>query len=285
MRRALAGALAVLAVSGGLPAAQAQHSEGGGHLVSIGFGDFVPSHLDVLAGDRVTWRNDSVRQHTVTANDESWDSGRLGAGVTFRRRFDQPGPVPYYCRLHAIAASLDVHRVLLDESLESAGPGRPRSLGGRAAADPRTEVRIEADTGAGFATAAIATVEADGAFNLEVRPSVTTRYRAVLGSEASPPVTMVVLDRRVSVSASRRGRRTIVSAHVTPPSPGASAVLQLRLAHRFGWWPVERARLNRSSSVRFVIPRGRRHRARVVLTLRDGATITALSRVFAVGRR
>jgi plastocyanin len=286
MKRALVGVLAVLAVSGTLPAAQAQHFEsGGGHIVSIGFGDFVPSHLDVLAGDTVTWRNDSVRQHTVTANDESWDSGRLGVGVTFRRRFDQPGPVPYYCRLHAIAASLDVHRVLLDESPEGGGPGRPRALSGRAAAVQGTEVRIEADTGAGFAAAATATVEAYGAFNLEVRPSVTTRYRAVLGSEASPPVTMLVLDRRVSVSARPRGRRTAVSAHVTPASPGASAVLQLRLAHRFGWWPVKRARLNRSSSVRFVIPRGRRHKARVVLTLPDGATITAVSRAFRVGRK
>jgi hypothetical protein len=45
------------------------------------------------------------------------------------------------------------------------------------------------------------------------------------------------------------------------------------------------ARLNRSSRVRFSIPRGRRHRARVVLTLPDGATVTAESRPFFVGRR
>jgi hypothetical protein len=82
-----------------------------------------------------------------------------------------------------------------------------------------------------------------------------------------------------------RGRRTLISARVTPSSPGVSAVLQLRLAHRFGWWPVARAHLNRSSRVRFAIPRGRPHRTRVILTLADGATITATSRTFRVGRR
>jgi plastocyanin len=285
MRRALAAALTVLAASGAVAVAQSPHTEGAGHKVSIGFGDFVPSHFDVLAGDTVTWRNDSVRQHTVTANDESWDSGRLGARAVFRRRFDEPGPVPYYCRLHAIAASLDVHRVLLDEPHDSAGPGRPRDLSGRAAAEQGADVQIEADSGAGFVSAGTATVESDGAFHLEVSPRATTSYRAVLGSEASPPVTILVLDRRVSVTARPRGRQTLVRARVTPPSRGVSAVLQLRLAHRFGWWPVARAHLNRSSRVRFAIARGRRHRARVVLTLPDGATITAASRVFRVGRR
>lgn len=285
MKRALACALTALAASAALAAAQEPHHEGGGHTVSIGFGDFVPSHLDVLAGDTVTWRNDSVRQHTVTANDESWDSGRLGARALFRRRFDEPGPIDYYCRLHAIAATLDVHSILLDESPDAAGPGRLRDLSGRAAVEPGSEVHVEADTGSGFVHAATATVELDGTFHLEIRPRVTTTYRAMLGSEPSPPVTFVVLDRRVSVSARARGRRTLVSARVTPSSPGVSAVLQLRLAHRFGWWPVARTHVSRGSRARFTIARGRRHKARVVLTLPDGATITAVSPTFSVGRR
>ena len=194
----------------------------------------------------------------------------------FRRRFDEPGRVGYYCRLHVIAASLDVHRILLDESPDAAGPGRARDLTGRAAAEPGTEVEVEADTGSGFVHAAMATVETDGVFHIGITPRVTTTYRAVLGSEASPPVTFVVLDRRVSVSARARGRRTVVRARVTPPSPHASVVLQLRLAHRFGWWPVARTHLDHSSRARFAIARGRRHKARVVLTLPDGATVTRL---------
>jgi plastocyanin len=284
MMRAAAIVLLILAASGGLAVAQTPHREGGGHTVSIGFADFAPSHLDVLMGETVTWRNDSVRQHTVTARDESWDSGRLGARAVFRRRFDRPGRVDYFCRLHVLPASLDVHSVLLDESPSPSGPGRPRDLSGRAAAEAGTEVQIEADTGSGFLPAATVSIESDGVFHREISPRVTTRYRAVLGSEASPPVTVVVLDRRVTASAQRWGRRTLVSAEVTPPSPGVSAVLQLRLAHRFGWWPVARTHLNRDSRVRFSIPRGRRHKARVVLTLPDGATVTAASRTFWVGR-
>jgi plastocyanin len=285
MKRAAAGVVLALASSGALAVAQTPHPGGGGHAVSIGFSDFRPPQLDVLVGDTVTWRNDSVRQHTVTANDESWDSGRLGPRAVFRRRFDQPGRVGYFCRLHVLPASLDVHNVLLDESPSPGGPGRPRELSGRAAAEAGTEVQIEADTGAAFVPLATVTTESDGAFHHEISPRVTTRYRALLGSEASPPVTIVVLDRRVTVSARPQGRRTLVSARVTPSSPGVSAVLQLRLAHRFGWWPVARANLNRSSRVRFSIRRGRRHTARVILTLADGATITAVSRTFWVGRR
>jgi plastocyanin len=284
MRWAAAGVVLVLAAWGGLAAAQSPHREGGGHAVSIGFADFAPSHLDVLVGETVTWRNDSVRQHTVTARDESWDSGRLGARAVFRRSFDRPGRVDYFCRLHVLPASLDVYSVLLAESPSPGGPGRPRDLSGRAAAESGTEVQIEADTGTGFLPAATVSVDSDGAFHREITPRVTTRYRAVLGSEASPPVTVVVLDRRVTASARTRGRRTLVSAAVTPPSPGVSAVLQLRLAHRFGWWRVARTHLNRDSRVRFSIPRGRRHKARVVLTLPDGATVTAASRTFWVGR-
>jgi plastocyanin len=284
MRRAAALALIALVSSGALAMAQAPHQEGGGQEVSIGFADFSPSHLDVLVGETVTWRNDSVRQHTVTARDESWDSGRLGARAVFRRRFEQPGEVSYFCRLHVIPGSLDVHSVLLDESPSPSGPGRPRALSGRAAAEQGTELRIEADTGAGFVPEATVAAESGGGFHLDISPRVTTRYRAVLGSEASPPVTIVVLDRQVAVSIRPRGRRTLVSARVTPASPGVSAVLQLRLAHRFGWWPVARARLDRNSLVRFAIPRGRPHKARVVLTLADGATITAASRTFRVGR-
>ena len=253
--------------------------------MSIGFADFFPSHLDVLVGDTVTWRNDSVRQHTVTANDESWDSGRLGARAVFRRRFDQAGTgwlllPPARDPRQSRRAQRPARRVAQPRR---AGPAARAERPGRLGAG--TEVRIEADTGAGFVPEATVTAELGGRFHLDISPRVITRYRAVLGSEASPPITIVVLDRRVAVSFRPRGRRTMVSARVTPASPGVSAVLQLRLAHRFGWWPVARAHLDRSSRVRFAIPRGRPHRARVILTLADGATITAASRTFRVGRR
>lgn len=278
MRHA-AAVLAVAALtSAGAPAtAVAQH---GGHesAVSIGFGDFVPQHLDVLSGDTVMWTNDSVRTHTVTALDESWDSGRLTPGGAFARRFDVTGHVDYFCRLHVIRGSLDVHTVLLEPSPAASGPGRPRELSGRAAVDQGTPISIEADSGDGFVPVETLQAEQDGSFHTEIAPRTTTRYRARVASEVSPPVTIVVLDRRVAVSVHRRGRRTVITAGVTPPSPGVMAVLQLRLAHHFGWWPVQRERLNRASRARFVLRRRPHAPARVVLTLPDGATVTAVSR-------
>ena len=101
--------------------------------MAIGFADFMPGHLDVLVGDTVTWTNVSVRTHTVTALDDSWDSGRISASGIFRRRFDAPGHVDYYCRLHVIPGELDVHTVLLDPRRAPVRPGRPRKLSGRAA--------------------------------------------------------------------------------------------------------------------------------------------------------
>jgi hypothetical protein len=74
-----------------------------------------------------------------------------------------------------------------------------------------------------------------------------------------------------------------VSATIAPASPGASAVLLLRLRDRFGWWPIARTRLNARSQARFTLRLGHRVPARVVLTLKDGATQLAASRIFHVG--
>src|SRR3954449_8640208 len=58
--------------------------------------------VDVLAGDTVTWRNDSVRPHTVAAADGSFASERLTASGSFSHRFDAAGVVAYYCPIHPI---------------------------------------------------------------------------------------------------------------------------------------------------------------------------------------
>jgi hypothetical protein len=62
-----------------------------------------------------------------------------------------------------------------------------------------------------------------------------------------------------------------------PASPGQTVVLQLLLRHRFGWWPVRRAKLDERSRARFVFPLRHAPSARVLLTLPDGATRLASS--------
>jgi hypothetical protein len=119
-------------------------------------------------------------------------------------------------------------------------------------------------------------------FVARVSSTVTAQYRAVAGGDTSPPVTVLVVDRRVSVHA----HHGVVRARVRPASRGATVVLELHLRNRFGWWPVSWHRLDRHSRTRFVV-RGVRHRvrARVLLTLSDGATELARSRVVHVRSR
>ncbi|HYF28472.1 MAG TPA: hypothetical protein VD931_22205 [Baekduia sp.] len=253
--------------------------------VSIGFSVFSPAHADVLVGDTVRWTNDSVRVHTVTARDESFDSGRIPQGDVYQRRFEVPGVVPYFCRLHPIPGEVEAHRLLLEDPGPAGGSGRARVLRGRAALTAGTPVALEADSGAGFAPVATAAAGEHGDVRFDVAPRRTTAYRLTAGGEASRPRTVEVLDRRVAVSTTRGRRRTVVRAAVAPAAPGTDVVLQVRLPERFGWWPVARARLDRDSKARWRIPAGRRRSARVVLTARDGASVLATSRTFFVGRR
>jgi hypothetical protein len=109
--------------------------------------------------------------------------------------------------------------------------------------------------------------------------------RAVAAGQVSPPQPLRVLDRRVTLTASRAHGKDTVAIRVTPPDPGARVVLSLAIPERFGWWPVRSATLDARSEARLVL-RTRRHlRARVVLTLPDGATALARSRIFHVGSR
>jgi plastocyanin len=272
-------ALLLLAASAAEAAMEHDHGNAGSADVSIEYASYKPRRLDVLMGDTVTWTNTSVRAHTVTAEDQSFDSGRVNGGERFVRTFDATGAYPYYCRLHpTIRGEVDAHELLLDPQPETAAPGRSYELSGRAALSEGTEVSIEGDSGSGFGQVASAQVGTDGSFSAMVTPTRTTRYRAVSGSESSPPVELLVIDHRVRAVGVRHGRAVVVGATVSPAAHGQTAVLEVRSRERFGWWPTRRARLNQHSSVRFVLHTARRVRARVVLTRSDGATVLAQSR-------
>ena len=283
---------AALAVLGG-PAATAamdDHMHGATDTsdatVSIQFVAYTPPKIDVLTGDTVRWNNGSVRVHTVNAQDGSWASPRIVIDDSFSHRFDTPGTVAYYCNLHPVMrGEVDVHNVLLTAPSEPGAPGRPYVFNGRSALPAGSAVSLEADSGSGFQPAGNATVEADGTFTTEVVPKTSATYRAVVAGESSPAVQLLVLDRKVAVTAGGRGRGVQVTARVAPASHGAPVVLQLRLPQHFGWWPVARAKLDHASKARFSLRLRHRYPARVVLTLRDGATAMAVSRTVHVGPR
>jgi plastocyanin len=271
--------------------AQEEHMHGGADdqaaaTVPILFAAFGTPRVDVLTGDTVRWMNTSIRVHTVTADDGTWGSARLPGQDMFTHRFDAVGTAAYYCMLHPfMRGEVDVHNVLLAAPTEPGAPGRSYVLHGRSSAPSGTDVAIEADAGSGFQPAGHTTVDADGTFTTQIEATTTASYRAVVGDEASPAVQLLVLDRKITASAGGKGHGVTVSAHVAPASKGAPVVLQLRLPQHFGWWPVARAKLSGASVARFSLRLAHRYPARVVLTLRDGATALAVSRTLHVGPR
>jgi plastocyanin len=61
---------------------------------------FTPARLTARVGQDVVWSwNDDGVAHTVTADDGSFDSGRMTSG-TYRHAFDQPGEFRYHCQIH-----------------------------------------------------------------------------------------------------------------------------------------------------------------------------------------
>ena len=69
-----------------------------GSSVSITGFAFDPPELSVSAGTEVTWTNDDPTAHTVTADDESFDSGSIDPGAGFSVAVD--GSVTYFCAIH-----------------------------------------------------------------------------------------------------------------------------------------------------------------------------------------
>ena len=61
---------------------------------------FKPAEVHVSPGQTVLWTNMDPVQHTVTADDGSFDSGLLDPGGTFSQEFDAPGTYQYYCMPH-----------------------------------------------------------------------------------------------------------------------------------------------------------------------------------------
>lgn len=298
MRLALAAAL-LLAIALAAPAA-AQHgdadpaargeagaSAGDVHPATIGFDSVRPARLDILAGESVRWTNTSARTHTVTADDERFDSGRLSSSATYTQRFATPGEAPYHCRLHPlIRGVVGVHDLLLETPGQAAAPKRAFALSGRTALPAGTPVSIEADSGTGFAPVASAEVGGDGRFGVRFVPTATATYRAVAADVTSPPVTLLVLDRQVALTVRRTSRgRYRLHVKVTPASRGGRVVLQLYLPERFGWWPARQAKLGNDSAATFALHPKRRLRARVHYTLPDGATTLAASRTVRIGPR
>lgn len=70
--------------------------------VSLNRMAFFPATLNVAVGATVKWTNSAVDKtdHTVNANDGSFNSGPMKAGSTFSQTFAKAGSYAYFCSLH-----------------------------------------------------------------------------------------------------------------------------------------------------------------------------------------
>jgi plastocyanin len=59
-----------------------------------------PEELRVEAGTEVVFRNEDSDPHTVTADDDSFDSGEIAPGSDYHYTFDSPGECGIHCDLH-----------------------------------------------------------------------------------------------------------------------------------------------------------------------------------------
>jgi plastocyanin len=261
--RALMAAAAALLV---LPAAARAETE----FVTMQQSAFAPAQISALVGDTVYWRNGSLRDHTILAADGSFGAlGHVVPGGAYSASFNNPGAFAYYCAIHpGMTGEVDVYPLLLQAPPRPVGAGEPVSFSGRAPAGSGT-VRIERDSGSGFVPVGSGSVDATGAFRATVAASTTSIYRAVnAAGGASPPVQVVVVDRKLTL---RAGRHGVGRVRVTPADPGARVVLQVWLRERFGWFTVAQRKLDRHSRAEFV-SRYRGRRARALLVLPDGYT-------------
>lgn len=61
---------------------------------------YTPARIEVAAGTTIRWTNSDQVDHTVTAQDGSWDSGIIRPGETWERTFTRPGTYDFFCIPH-----------------------------------------------------------------------------------------------------------------------------------------------------------------------------------------
>ena len=61
---------------------------------------FEPAEVTVPAGSTVVWHNKGKEEHSVTADNKSFDSGWKPKGGNYQRTFTRPGTYAYHCAPH-----------------------------------------------------------------------------------------------------------------------------------------------------------------------------------------
>ena len=248
--------------------------DAGTHAVAIADRAYSPARLTVLEGDAVTWRNQDLMIHNVSAAGGAIFSGGLNRGQTFTHSFSAVGSYPFLCTLHPfMRGQVDVHAAVLHAASSSVLNGQQVALHGRAAPGARVTIEQQPAGATTFSPLLSVPVDSAGRFEGMVRPRATTAYRAVADRGASPAVTVgVAAELRVTLTARRSGRRSRLRV-AAPGAAGATATLQLYSRERFTWVDRRRSRLDAAGRTAFSLRAGLRYHARVLVASPDGAVL------------
>ena len=97
-------AIAAIAVLGACGGGGTKEAKGGttsaASAVEIKDFTFSPATITVKAGAKLTWTNHDGFDHTVTAEDKSFDSGHIAKDGTFEQSFPKAGTYKYVCAIH-----------------------------------------------------------------------------------------------------------------------------------------------------------------------------------------
>lgn len=72
----------------------------GAFAISMNASAFSPSNVTINSGTKVTWTNNDTTNHTVTADNGSYNSGPLQPGQSYSLNFTTKGEYTYYCTYH-----------------------------------------------------------------------------------------------------------------------------------------------------------------------------------------
>ena len=79
------------------------------HEVKIAKFKFIPDTLTVRPGDTIIWTNEDFVPHTATADDKSWDTGKIAKNESASILVSDDFRPTYFCRFHPnMKASLEV---------------------------------------------------------------------------------------------------------------------------------------------------------------------------------
>ncbi|MHB8753318.1 MAG: cupredoxin domain-containing protein, partial [Aggregatilineales bacterium] len=101
------------ATSGATQAGTSQAAQAGQTVtVSMTDDNFTPAELTIAPGTTVHFINNGKHKHTVTADDDSFDSGQLTTGKTFDLTLTKVGDVPLYCANHGDKGGVGMSMVI-----------------------------------------------------------------------------------------------------------------------------------------------------------------------------